>query len=89
MHDCKGSRKALAIWQTWTIFVKNLVFFLMLDNFGENFKLRYPHIYTIHKHLVRKQPLETSIHKSVVPCKGIEPQSKKYFTTQLQWKVDL
>jgi hypothetical protein len=43
------------------------------ENFGENPKLRYPHIYTILKHLVRKQSLETSIHKSAVPSKGIEP----------------
>ncbi len=45
----------------------------MLDNFCENPNLRYPHIYTIHKHLVKKQPLETSIHKSAMPSKGIEP----------------
>jgi hypothetical protein len=44
-----------------------------VGQFGENPKLRYPHIYTIHKCLVRKQPFETSIHKSALPSKGIEP----------------
>jgi hypothetical protein len=73
MQDCERSQKALAIWQTWILFVKKLALFPMLDNFCENPNLRYPHIYKIHKHLVKKQPLETSIHKSAMPSKGIEP----------------
>jgi hypothetical protein len=45
----------------------------MLDDFDENPKLRYPHICTIHEHLIKKQPLKTSIHKNAMPSKRIEP----------------
>jgi len=45
----------------------------MLDDFDENPKLRYPDICTIHEHLIRKQPLKTSIHKNAMPSKRIEP----------------
>jgi hypothetical protein len=73
MQNCKASLRALAIWQIWIIFMSNLVPFHVLDDFGENPKLRYPHICTIHEHLIIKQPLETSIHKSVMPSMRIEP----------------
>ncbi len=70
MQDCEGSSRALAIW---IIFVNNLTLFPMLDDFDENPKLRYPHICTIHEHLIKKQPLKTSIHKNAMPSKRIEP----------------